>query len=108
MQHADPALPNRQLAIGNRQSPRVILHVPQRRHVLDALADELDVPDEHRRAGVQTLLVRYAHHAEPVVAGALAQAYLAPHARGEDLAAAAGDRVEARGVEAADDVTYVH
>jgi hypothetical protein len=38
----------------------------------------------------EPLLVRHAHHAEPVVAAALAQADLAPHARREDLAAAAG------------------
>ena len=37
-----------------------------------------------------------AHDAEPVVAGALAQADAVADAGGEDLAAAAGDRVEAR------------
>ena len=79
---------------------RVILHVPQRRHVLDALADELDVADQHRARRVQPLLVRDAHHAEPVVAAALADADAPAHARREDLPAAAGDRVEAAPCEA--------
>src|SRR5688572_11226179 len=51
--------------------------------------------------------MRDAHDAEPVVAGALAQADAFADARGEDLAAAAGDGGEAGGLESADDLAHV-
>src|SRR2546425_13309931 len=84
------------------QRQRIVLHVPQRAHVLDPLAGELDVPDEHRAARVQPFLVGDAHDAEPVIPAALADADAAADARGEDFPPAAGDRAQAGAVEAAD------
>src|SRR5690606_10503924 len=82
------------------QRQRIILHIPDGGHVLDALADELDVSDEHGRAGVHPLFVGDAHDAEPVVAGAFADTDAAADAGGEDLSATAGDGVETGRLEA--------
>src|SRR5437016_1414709 len=74
------------------QRQRIILHVPQRAHMFDALADKLDMPDVHRATGVHPFFMRHAHDAKPIVAAALADADLFAHARREDFSAAARDR----------------
>ena len=72
--------------------------VAQPHHVLDALLDGLDVPVHHRRRRAQPLEVRLAHHVEPLVGRRLAVAVQQlAHAVDEDLGAAAGNAVEARG-----------
>src|SRR6185312_8112911 len=76
--------------------------------MLDALADELDVSDQHRAGGVKPLFMGHAHHPKPIVPAALSDADAATDARGENLAPTAGDRVEPRLVEPADDFPHIH
>src|SRR5690348_9832319 len=75
--------------------------------MLDALADELDVSDEHRAGGIEPLLVGDAHDAQPIVAAAFSDSDAAADARAKDLPAAARDRIEPRLVEPADDLPHV-
>ena len=65
-------------------------------HVMDAVGESFDVPEHHCGAGVHAKRVRDVHGGEPRLGVALAEADLCAHGAGEDLAAAAGQRVEAR------------
>ena len=85
----------------------VVLEVAEKGKMVDAFGEELDVPDEHGGGGGHALFVGDAHDSEPVVGGAFAVADDSADARGEDFGAAAGDGVEAGGVEAAEDVADV-
>ena len=72
--------------------------VAQPHHVLDALFVGLHRAVHHRRRRAQAGAVRVAHDVEPLVGGRLAVAVQQlAHAVDENLGAAAGDAVEARG-----------
>ena len=66
-------------------------------HVIDAFLQRLDVPVEHRDVRADAEPVRDAVDGEVAIGIALVVADLPAHALGEDLGAAAGQRVEARG-----------
>ncbi len=86
----------------------LVLHVAQALEVLEAVIESLDVAKHHRRAGAQAELMADAHGFEPVVAIALERGDSIADAVYEDLAAAAGDRPEARFHEFRDDLAERH
>ena len=63
--------------------------------MIDALFDRLDVAVEHGDVGAHAEAVRGAMNLQVAIGAALVVADLAPHALGEDLRAAAGQRIEA-------------
>ena len=77
------------------EAARLVLHLANAPHVLDALLDRLHVPVHHRRRRRHPELVRVAHHVEPLRRLRLLRRDDVAHAVDEDLAAAAGDRVQA-------------
>ena len=81
--------------------------VAQPHQVLDALFQRLDRPVHHRRGRPQAAVMRVAHHVEPFVRGRLAVTVQKPaHAIDENLGAAAGNAVEARGDQPIDDLGH--
>ena len=79
-----------------RKPPRLVLHLAHAAHVLDALLERLDVAVHHRRGRRHAESVRVAHDVEPLVRVRLLRRDDVAHAVDEDLAAAAGQRVEPR------------
>jgi hypothetical protein len=82
-------------AIGGKGRDRVVLPFTYEIEVVDAIGHALDVAEHHGGRGVHSQLVGHAHGRQPGLGVALADADLAAHGRGEDLASAAGDGVEA-------------
>ena len=64
-------------------------------HVVDALLERLDVAVEHRHVRAHARAGAHPVDGEPAIAVALVVADLPAHALGEDLCAAAGQRVQA-------------
>src|SRR5665647_1263161 len=84
-----------------REAPGLVLQVADAAQVLDALGRRVDRAEHHRRGGLHAEAVGDAHHVEPRVGGDLVRADGRAHPVDEDLGAAAGQAVEAGGVEAA-------
>ena len=77
-----------------RKPPGLVLQLADAPHVLDALLERLDVAVHHRRRRRHAEPVRVAHHVEPLVRVRLLRRDDVADAVDEDLAAAAGERVE--------------
>ena len=81
----------------------LVLQLAQPEQVLEPLLHRLDGPVHHRRGRAQPGAMRVAHDVEPFVGRRLAVAVQQlAHAIDEDLGAAAGNAVEARGDQAID------
>ena len=72
----------------------VVLQRARAQHVIDALLERLDVAVEHRDVRAHAEPVREAMDREVAIGAALVVADLPAHALGEDLGAAAGQRIE--------------
>ena len=91
-----------------REAVRPRLHVAHALEMLDALGERFADAVHHRDRRLHALLVRDLHDLEPAIgAGFLLRDQIA-HALDENLAAAAGNRVEARLHQLANDVARVH
>jgi hypothetical protein len=78
-------------------------------NVLDARRERLAHAVHHRRRGAQAVPVRLAHDVEPLVGRALGVGqHLLADVVGEELGAAAGDRLQAGGLQARDHVVEAH
>lgn len=86
----------------------IILHIADRSHVFDPFADKLNMPNEHRGAGVHSLFMGHAHHAQPVITAALADTNTPPDARRENFTTAAGNRIQTGRLEPTDDFAHIH
>ena len=86
------------------EARHLVLQLAQAPHVLDALGERLDVAVHHRGRRRHALAVRLTHDLEPLVALRLLRGENRPDAIDEDLAATAGDRVEAGVAQAGDRV----
>ena len=78
------------------EAPGLVLQRTHLQQVIDALGRRLDVPVEHRDVGAHAHLVRGAVHRQVAITVALVVGDLPADARGEDLGAAAGQRIEPR------------
>ena len=78
------------------KAARLILQRARAQHVIDALFVRLDVAVEHRHVRLHPEAVRRAVNRQPPVRVRLVVADLLPHALGEHLRAAAGQRRKAR------------
>ena len=76
--------------------------------MLDPLADELDMADQHGATGVHALFVGHAHDPQPVIARAFADPDPPANTRRENFAPAAGNRVQPRLVQSANDLPHIH
>ncbi len=81
-----------------------VLSVAEAAHVVDAVEDAFDVSEHHGAGGEHAEAVGGGHDVDPLLSGGFAQADAAAHVGGEDFAAAAGEGVEAGGLEAFKDV----
>ena len=72
----------------------LVLQRADAQHVIDALVDRFDVAVEHRDVGAHAEAVRRAMDLQVAVGAALVVADLAAHPLGEDLRAAARQRIE--------------
>ena len=72
----------------------LVLQRARPQHVIDALFGRLDVPVEHRHVGAQAEPVRGPVDLEVPLGAALVVGDLPAHALGEDLGAAARQRIE--------------
>ena len=79
----------------------LVLQVADAAQVLDAFGRRVERAEHHRRGRRHAEAVGDAHDLEPRVGGYLVRADRAAHAVDEHLGAAAGQRVEAGGAEAA-------
>ena len=77
-----------------REAAGFILQIAQAAQVLDALRDRLDVSEHHRATGFHPDLVRGPHDGQPLLGASLTPADLPPHAVDQDLAPAAGNRIQ--------------
>src|SRR3990170_3974299 len=91
-----------------REPACAVLQVAQATQVLEALLERFADAVHHRARGLESLLMRDLHDFEPAVGAGLLARDLVAHALHEDLAAAAGNRVEPRRDELADDLARVH
>ena len=88
------------------KAPRLVLQVAQAHHVRDALLERLDMPVEHRRIRLDAELMRRTRHGQPLIRRRLVRAELPAHAVGEDLRAAARDRLQPRIAQAQEHLTH--
>ena len=91
------------------QREALVLQVADALHVLDARHQRLAHAVHHRRRGAQAVAVGLAVDVDPLLGRALGVGeHVLAHVVGEQLGAAAGDRHQAGGLEAADDVVEAH
>ena len=91
-----------------REAVRPRLHFAHALEMLDALGERLADAVHHRDGGLHALLVRDLHDLEPAIGAGLLLGDQIAHALHENLAAAAGNRVESRLHQLANDVARVH
>ncbi len=90
------------------EAARLVLQRPRAQHVIDALFVRLDVAVQHRHVRAHAEAMRRAVNAQIPIRIGLVVTDLPAHALREDLGAAAGQRVEARVHQLAQDLLVGH